>query len=148
VSGTKAIPKTAAFETMWTIEKRAPKIIAFKKASRRGVPISARVTAKPKFVIKSYVSVRKAPKTAVSRQDPTVYGPTLLRLYIPPPIPTMTIPTIWNGSIIPENPQGERKPLMSITRTPSAAPNKIPKTAPTRKTMSDVNSMFGGLGVT
>jgi hypothetical protein len=37
--------------------------------------------------------------------------------------------------------------LISITRTASAAPKETPKTEPTRKTIRDVNSIFGGRGV-
>lgn len=71
----------------------------------------------------------------------------MLLLYKPPLIPTITIPTIWNGNNNPENPHGERKPFISITKAPSVAPNITPKTPPTKKTIRDVNSTFGGRGV-
>jgi len=72
VSGTKAVPKTTVLETTCINEKRAPEMIALTKASERGVPVSMKEIAIPKLVITSYTSVRKAPKIAVSTQDPAL----------------------------------------------------------------------------
>jgi hypothetical protein len=72
VSGTKAVPKTTVLETTCIKEKKAPEMIALTKASGRGVPVSMKEKAIPKLVIMSYTSVRKAPKIAVSTQDPAL----------------------------------------------------------------------------
>ena len=61
--------------------------------------------------------------------------------------PINAIPNIWKGIIIPAKPQGDRNPLINIVSVPRNAPKRVPNKNPTKKQIIEVNSKFGGLGV-
>lgn len=67
------------FDATCTNENGAPKIAALKMAGSRGIPVSQKDTATPKFVMRSKRTVRKAPKTAVSPQVSRAYASFFVR---------------------------------------------------------------------
>jgi hypothetical protein len=90
----------------------------------------------------------KAPRTAVSRENlaEKLMSPVNL-LYTPPRTPAIIMPATWKGMFKPPNPQGDKNPLMSITKLPKNAPTIAPSVRPMTKVKKEVNSTFGGLGI-
>jgi hypothetical protein len=90
-----------------------------------------------------------APKIAVSAEnlaEKLMLGVNFL--YTLPKTAAIIMPAIWKGMFKPPNPHGDKNPLMSIAMLPRSAPTNAPSVRPITKEKKEVNSTFGGLGMT